>query len=160
MSYREIEMLIASKYGVQADGTKKSIGDFLLGNDKAMPVNVKSNNVDKKNYSPNIISAKRLINWLSNEDNKLFFVFVDYKNKDGELKIEKSTELIPVEHLSWECLSIQAQGWGVIQMSKALVVNKNQTKAEFMQGLKIAYKDYVTKQEAKMKKISEIINNL
>lgn len=58
--YRTIEIETAKKYGATAKGTRKSIGDFLLNNDIQEPVNVKSNNIEKTNYSPNIISAKRL----------------------------------------------------------------------------------------------------
>lgn len=61
--YRRIEVDVAKKYGAVAKGTRKSLGDFLLDGDISKPVNVKSNNLDKKNYSPNIMSAKRLIKW-------------------------------------------------------------------------------------------------
>jgi hypothetical protein len=56
--YLQIEIEIARRHGANARGTKKSIGDFLLDDDIKRPVNVKSNNIQKKNYSPNIISAK------------------------------------------------------------------------------------------------------
>lgn len=47
-SYREIEIKIAERHGTAAKGAKKSIGDFLLNNNIKQPVNVKSNNLDKK----------------------------------------------------------------------------------------------------------------
>jgi F420-0:gamma-glutamyl ligase-like protein len=62
--FKKIEVEIAKRYGAITRGTKKSIGDFLINEDTSKAVNVKSNNVDKNNYSPNIISAKRLLNWL------------------------------------------------------------------------------------------------
>lgn len=58
--YRTIEIQTAKKYGATAKGTRKSIGDFLLNDDTQKSVNIKSNNIAKNNYSPNIISAKRL----------------------------------------------------------------------------------------------------
>jgi hypothetical protein len=65
--YIQIEIEIAQRHGATAKGTKKSIGDFLLEDDNKRPVNVKSNNLEKNNYSPNIISAKRLIKWLKQD---------------------------------------------------------------------------------------------
>lgn len=62
--YKQIEIEIARRHGAVADGTKKAIGDFLLNNNTKQPVNLKSNNLAEKNYSPNIISAMKLIKWL------------------------------------------------------------------------------------------------
>ncbi|MDC6350058.1 hypothetical protein PP178_00715 [Zeaxanthinibacter sp. PT1] len=158
-AYRQIEVKMAEKYGSISNGTRKAIGDFLLKNDEKSPVNVKSNNVDKKNYSPNIISAKKLIKWLEKEGHKLFFIFVDYKKVDNEIVVIKESGLIPVEHISWNCLTIESQGWGVIQMNKKLEVNENQTKKEFLRGLKIAYECYMDKEFNKMKKIRDMIKD-
>ena len=120
--YKKIEVETAIKYGAVAKGTKKSIGDFLLDNNITKPVNVKSNNLDKNNYSPNIISAKRLINWL-NKNNELYFIFVDYKKTETGIEIISDSGLVPIHKISWDCLTIESQGWGVIQMSKKLKIN-------------------------------------
>jgi len=98
--YRIIEIEIAKKFGVKADSTRKSIGDFFIDNDPYKPVNVKSTNIAKKNYSPNIISAKKLIKWVHEEGHELFFIFVDYKKTKNEIEIIKDSGLIPVQHLS------------------------------------------------------------
>ena len=116
--YKAIEKSIAKKYNAEAKGTKKSIGDFLLDNNDKKPVNVKSNNLGNNNYSPNIISAKRLIKWIEDPTNELYFIFVNYNKEGKEIKVVDDSGLIPVHHLSWNCLSIEAQGWGVIQKKK------------------------------------------
>ncbi len=157
--YRVIEIEIAKKYGSTAETTTKSIGDFLLEGDVQKPVNVKSNNVAKKNYSPNIISAKRLVKWLEKEGNELYFVFVDYEKLKESIKILSESELIPFYQIDWSCLTIEAQGWGVIQMSKKLQVNKNQDKKGFFKGMKKAYEKFIDKETAKMAKIREMIKN-
>jgi len=157
--YRIIEIEIAKKFGVKADSTRKSIGDFFIDNDPYKPVNVKSNNIAKKNYSPNIISAKKLVKWVHEQEHELFFVFVDYKKiKDG-IEIIKDSGLVPVQHLSWECLTIEAQGWGVIQMSKPLKIDTTQDLKGFFKGLKSAYEVYIGKETEKMKKIKEMIKD-
>ncbi len=157
--YRAIEVQIAEKYNGAAKGMRKSIGDFLLDDNIQKPVNVKSNNVKKKNYSPNIISAKRLIKWLEKEGCELYFIFVNYeKTKDG-LNIIDDSGLVAVEHLSWDCLTIEAQGWGVIQMSGDLKIDKTQDRRAFFKGMKKAYEKYIDKENKKMTKIREMIKN-
>ena len=155
--YRSIEVAIAKRYGVEAESTRKSVGDFFLNNDPAKPVNVKSNNVRKKNYSPNIISGRKLIEWCHVKQNDLYFVFVDYELLKGEINILRDSGLVPYYQLSWDCLSIEAQGWGVIQMYKSLVVNENQTVQGFFRGMKMAYEKYIGKEERKMANIREMI---
>ncbi len=157
--YRTIEVNTAKKYGAIAKGTKKSIGDFLLNGDIQKPVNVKSNNIKKNNYSPNIISAKRLIKWLQKDGNQLYFIFVNYKKTDKGVGIIDDSGLIPVEQLSWDCLTIEAQGWGVIQMSGPLKIDKNQDKKGFFRGMKKAYEKYIDKETKKMAKIREMIKD-
>jgi hypothetical protein len=62
--YNKIEKLIANQHG-KTLGTRKAIGDFMLSDSHA--VNVKSNNVDKQNYSPNMISIKKMHEWVFEE---------------------------------------------------------------------------------------------
>jgi len=157
--YRHIEATIAQKHGAVANETRKSIGDFLL--DENHPVNVKSNNVAKQNYSPNIISAWRLLNWLKDDDHKLSFIFVDYEiKKTGVVQILGDTGLVPVESLSWACLSIQAQGLGVIQMSKARKIIPSQDKKAFLKGLGAAYREYVERERKKLVRVEKLLKEL
>ena len=156
--YEKIEKHVAQKHGAVANETKKSIGDFILS--KSHPVNVKSNNIDKNNYSPNMISAKKLIKWITDPNNSLSFIFVDYKIVNGEPKVIKDSGLIPVEHFSWESMSIQAQGWGVIQLSSDLKIDSSQNRSQFLKGLRSAYEVFIQKERDKMAKIEQMIKNL
>lgn len=142
-SYKKIQELIAKKYGKNT-GTKKAIGDFMISENHA--VNVKSNNVDKENYSPNMISIKRMHQWVFEARNELSFIFVDYKEKGNELEILEESELIPIEQISWDCLTIEAQGYGVIQKCAPLKLNYAQTKRDFYKGFLAAYKKYRQKE--------------
>lgn len=112
--YRTVEIWTAEKHGATAKGTRKSIGDFLLNDNIQKPVNVKSNNVDKKNYSPNIISAKRLIKWIQQDGNQLYFIFVNYRKTKNGVEIIDDSGLVPVEHLSWNCLTTEAHRWALV----------------------------------------------
>jgi hypothetical protein len=126
--YRIIENLMADKYG-KSTTTRKAIGDFMLADNHA--VNVKSNNVAKQNYSPNMISIKKMHKWVFEERKELSFIFVDYEKKGDDLKILNEPSLIPIEQISWDCLSIEAQGYGVIQKISQLKIIRDQTKREF-----------------------------
>ncbi len=101
-AYEKIEVLIAAKYRKAGKMTRKAVGDFMMSDDHA--VNVKSNNLAKQNYSPNIISIKKMHRWVFEEKKNISFIFVDYKVIGDDLKIVKETELIPIENISWSCL--------------------------------------------------------
>lgn len=151
-AYSRIEKMMADKYG-KSTTTRKAVGDFMLADNHA--VNVKSNNVAKQNYSPNMISIKKMHKWVFEERNELSFIFVDYKEQGDDLKIRSESDLIPIEHISWDCLSIEAQGYGVIQKIGPLKTIKDQTKRDFYKGFLIAYEKYRQKEHKKHEKFSK-----
>jgi hypothetical protein len=158
--FRQIEVMMAKRYNSTPTNSRKAIGDFFLKDNPQHPVNVKSNNVDKHNYSPNLISARRLVKWLAVPGNELYFLFVDYQVVQGKIKIKKDSGLIKVEHLSWQCLSIEAQGWGVVQIKHPLKINSHQTRKQFLHGLKLAYQVFLKKERSKIKEIERLIKDL
>lgn len=152
-AYEKIEAQMAAKHGAAGKTTRKAIGDFMLSEDHA--VNVKSNNVDKQNYSPNMISIQKMHKWIFEQKKNLSFIFVDYKQKGDDLKILSETPLIPIEHISWDCLTIEAQGYGVIQKYRDLVVIESQTKRDFYRGFLGAYAKYRAKEHRKHEKFAK-----
>ena len=144
--YEEIEEAIAAEFG-KSTTTRKAIGDFMMNDDHA--VNIKSNNVAKQNYSPNMISIKKMHQWVFEEKKDLSFIFVDYKEADDGIDILKKSELIPIQNISWDCLTIEAQGYGVIQMPKPLKVDKAQTKKDFYIGFQKEYDRFIEKERKK-----------
>ena len=151
-TYEKIENMIADKYGAGTT-TRKAIGDFMLSDTHA--VNVKSNNVKKQNYSPNMISIKKMHKWVYEQKNDLSFIFVDYEINGENISVLNETALIPIEHLSWDCLSIEAQGYGVIQMNRSLTVCDSQTKQEFYKGFLKAYDKFMQKERKKHEAFSK-----
>lgn len=141
-AYKRIEKLVREKYGKDAT-TRKAIGDFMLTESHA--VNVKSNNVAKQNYSPNMISIKKMHEWVFEERHDLSFVFVDYKEQDGQLEVLKESGLIPIEQISWDCLSIEAQGYGVIQMCRTLKIVPDQSKGPVLQRISCGVREVQAK---------------
>jgi len=148
-AYSIIEKLMAEKYG-KITTTRKAVGDFMLAENHA--VNVKSNNVTRQNYSPNMISINKMHKWVfedRNELNELSFLFVDYREEGGDMKILSVSDLIPIEQISWDCLSIEAQGYGVIQKIGPLKIIETQTKRDFYKGFLLAYEKYGRKERRK-----------
>lgn len=157
-AYSKIEKIIAKKYKKNTT-TRKAVGDFMLAENHA--VNVKSNNVAKQNYSPNMISIQKMHRWVFEERKELSFIFVDYEEKGNRLEILKESDVIPIEHISWDCLSIEAQGYGVIQKFSQLKIVPSQTKREFYKGFLAAYKKYRQKEHKKHERFSKrLIKNL
>lgn len=151
-TYIQIEKLIREKYGQNAT-TKKAIGDFMLTDSHA--VNVKSNNVDKQNYSPNMISIKKMHEWVYEKRHELSFVFVNYREQNGKLEIISESGLLPIEHIDWDCLSIEAQGYGVIQLCRPLKTILTQTKGHFYKGFREGYDKYILKEVKKHQNFSK-----
>ena len=64
-----------------------------------------------------------------------------------------------VHNISWNCLTIEAQGWGVIQMCKPLEVDLKQDLKGFLKGMKNAYEIYMRKEAKKVEIIKEMIKD-
>ena len=144
-----IESMYAKKYDTVTT-SRKDIGDIYVD---GVPINIKSNNIDANNYSPNLMSADKMHDYLSDVNNKLQFIFVDYRvGVDGEIDIVRERR-VEAYHIHWSCLSIQCQGKGVIQLKSSLVVDETQTRDEFLNGLSSAYIDYIYMERAKLNKL-------
>lgn len=150
-AYEQIEMRMADKYGAVTT-TRKATGDFMLSESHA--VNVKSNNVSKQNYSPNMISIKKMHKWVFEDRNNLSFIFVDYKVAGDKLVIVGETKPILIEHIKWTCFSIEAQGYGVIQKIGKIEIDKKQTKSDFYRGFLAAYEKFLMKEQRKHEKFA------
>jgi hypothetical protein len=101
-----------------------------------------------------MISIKKMHKWVFEERNELSFIFVDYDEQGDDLKILSESDLIPLEHISWDCLSIEAQGYGVIQKIGPLRTIKAQTKRDFYKGFLVAYEKYRQKEHKKHENFS------
>ena len=150
MSAERIEQIYADKYNTTTT-SRKNIGDIYVDD---VPINIKSNDVNGENYSPNLMSADKLFDYLSDSNNELKFMFVDYEN-DGDEIVILNERLVNAEHISWDCLSIQCQGRGVIQVSSSLKIDETQTREEFLKGFSPAYAQYLGKEREKLNTLEE-----
>jgi hypothetical protein len=85
-------------------------------------VDVKTHRLETSFNMPNITSVKRLSRFYEDDDNYYVVLFIVY-NIDGTRVVVEKTHFVPIEFLSWDCLTIGALGWGQIQISNSNVVN-------------------------------------
>jgi hypothetical protein len=102
-----------------------------------------------------MISIQKMHKWVFEERNDLSFIFIDYREKGDNLQILSESDPIPIEHISWDCLSIEAQGYGVIQKVGHLKLIKDQTKSDFYKGFLVAYEKYRQKERKKHERFAK-----
>jgi len=66
---------------------------------------------------PNVISYKKLAKFYSDTTNIFYVLLVEYEVSQGRIQVTKCT-MVPIEHLSWECLAVQGT-LGQIQIKNA-----------------------------------------
>ena len=84
-------------------------------------VDVKTQRLDTEFNMPNLTSVKRLSRLYEDDKNYFVVLKVDYKVEDLKVAIDKIT-FVPIEFLSWDCLTLGALGWGQIQIANANTV--------------------------------------
>ena len=134
----------------------KDIFDVLI-DDKTL-IDVKSVNVSKKYHMPNLASQKKLLDWLSDKDNTLKYLFIFYEKVDDIIHI-KDIELKDIEEINPECLIVQAQGLGVMQIKdikKLSFVKKIDRESWLLNVLKPKVLSYLNKEENKIKNTKKI----
>ena len=147
-NYKDIEELYAYKHKVPLSKGNKDIGDFYV---EGVAYNVKSNNLKRKNFMPRMVSADKLYNYLQEPKNNLMIVFVDHKDT-----VIIRDEYVKIENISWDCLSIQCQGLGLLMMNDKLKIDIKQTREQFLNKLVYEYKhNYIPKERIKLDFLEE-----
>jgi len=102
----------------------KDFGDIEINySGKFYKINIKTQNVEKTYSFPNLISIKKAKDILTDHNNNIVYVFIEYEYKDNILKIIKTRVQI-IESLDWSYLYIQNLGRGQLQI-------KNMSQDEF-----------------------------
>ena len=103
--------------------------------DKLYKFDINTHDVDKVISLPSLMSIKRAKDFLSNYNNFITYIFVDYKKlSDTEIEII-DIQVQNIESLEWSYLSIQNLGKGQLQMknvSDKLTFNNNITRREWL----------------------------
>lgn len=116
-------------------------------------IDIKTHNKNTSFNMPNLTSVERLARFY--EDDKNFFVIllVEYSIVDSKIVFEK-VRFVPIENLSWDCLTIGALGWGQIQIANANVISidRELTRKKWMLQLCDALEAFYPKEILKIEK--------
>lgn len=108
--------------------------EISLGN-KLYKIDINTHDVNKVISLPSLMSIKRAKDFLSNYDNFITYIFVDYKIiSETEFEII-NIQVQSIESLDWSYLSIQNLGKGQLQMknvSDKLTFNNNISRREWL----------------------------
>jgi hypothetical protein len=96
-------------------------------------VDVKTHRLDTHFNMPNLTSVERLTRFYEDDNNYFVLLTVAYAVKGTKVTVEK-VHFVPIEFLSWECLTIGALGWGQIQIanSNKIIVNPKYSRKKWM----------------------------
>ena len=96
-------------------------------------VDVKTHRREAGFHMPNLTSVERLARFYEDETNYFVILNVSYATEDARIVAEE-VHFVPIEFLSWECLTLGALGWGQIQIANAnrIVVAKNTSRRRWM----------------------------
>ena len=74
-------------------------------------VDVKTHRLDTAFNMPNLTSVERLSRYYQDDNNYFDLLMIDYSISGLHIAVEK-VYFVPIEFLSWDCLTIGALGWG------------------------------------------------
>ncbi len=108
-----------SDFLVEGASSKRSIEDVKISKDgNVYFLDIKTHDVDSDFSMPNLVSIDRLRKCLSKDNNFIVYVFVDYKTTDTITEIT-DINVLYIEDLSWDILSIANLGKGQLQIKDA-----------------------------------------
>lgn len=97
-------------------------------------VDVKTHRIETKFNMPNLTSVERLTRFYDDDSNYYVILMIEYSTvSNTSIRVEK-VHFVPIEFLSWECLTIGALGWGQIQIANAnnLIINPKYSRKKWM----------------------------
>lgn len=115
-----------------SDFARRSMADFAFSDidGNYYIVDVKTHRLDSAFNMPNLTSVERLARFYEDSKNYFIILKIDYKVLKKEVVIER-VAFVPIEFLSWSCLTLGALGWGQIQIANSNnveIFNKNNRK--------------------------------
>jgi hypothetical protein len=81
-------------------------------------VDVKTHRIDTRFNMPNLTSVEQLARFYEDDSNYFVLLLVSYQ-LDGAKALFTDLKFVPIEFLSWDCLTIGALGWGQIQIANS-----------------------------------------
>ncbi len=97
---------------------------FTDTNDFYYVVDVKTHRMGTKFNMPNLTSVERLARFYEDDSNYFVLLVIKYEIENTRVRVDK-VHFVPIEFLSWECLTVGALGWGQIQIANANIIQVN-----------------------------------
>lgn len=97
-------------------------------------VDVKTHRLETRFNMPNLTSVERLARFYEDDKNYFVMLMVAYNIVSGvHIQVER-VHFVPIEFLSWGCLTIGALGWGQVQIANAnnIVVEHRYSRKKWM----------------------------
>ncbi len=117
------------------------IGDIeITCEDKFYIIDIKTQDMSKVYSVPNLISIKKAKDILTNHNNYIIYVFVEYEIDPNFNRVKISNIRVqPIETLDWSYLAIQNLGRGQLQIkntANGLTFNNDRTRTQWLSELK------------------------
>lgn len=132
--FQEILGKLSQKYFVGF--SRKAMADFAFTdkNDFYYVVDVKTHRLETKFSMPNITSVRKRAKLYEDDKNYYVVLMVAYNVvSDIHIHVER-VHFVPIEFLSWDCLTAGLLGWGQIQIANAnnIIVNHEYSRKKWM----------------------------
>jgi hypothetical protein len=135
LSTRLVDLLDSSIQGYSATFARRAMADFAFSDADGFyySVDVKTHRLDTAFNMPNLVSVQRLTDYYDDEHKYFVLLLVDYSLLPNRVNFHQ-VHFLPIEHLSWSCLTIGALGTGQIQIANAnkLVFERGQSRRQWM----------------------------
>lgn len=106
-----------------SDFARRAMADLAFNDPHGLyyVVDVKTHRLGTHFNMPNLTSVERLARFYEDDKNYFIVLLVKYSIEATKVTVEDVT-FVPIEFLSWDCLTIGALGWGQIQIANANIV--------------------------------------
>lgn len=139
----------------RSDFARRSMADLAFrdidGNYYA--IDVKTHRISTRFNMPNLTSVERLGRFYEDAKNYFVLLMVQY-DLQGTCAVFSRVHFVPIEFLSWDCLTIGALGWGQIQIANSnnIVVQPQFPRKQWMLQLCDKMLAFYPKEIAKIEK--------
>ena len=142
---------LVSEYST--DFARRAMADLAFRDvdDNYYLVDVKSHRTSTSFNMPNLTSVERLAR-LYEDDQNYFVLLIVQSDLRGSHAVFSRVHFVPIEFLSWDCLTVGALGWGQIQIanSKNIVVDALSSRRQWMLQLCEIMLEFYPKEIAKI----------
>ncbi|MCY3627097.1 MAG: hypothetical protein OXG88_05600 [Gammaproteobacteria bacterium] len=124
-----LESLVAEVFGTllaewsneySSDFARRAMADMAFTDVEGFYsiVDVKTHREETRFNMPNLTSVERLSRFYESDTNVFSLFLIKYSVSETKLTVSDCL-FVPIEFLSWECLTIGALGWGQIQIANS-----------------------------------------